>query len=157
MFYMSLNYYFCDGCGKEIFEADYYYSDNNGYDLCNDCAFILNKWTEKEYLSSIGCSLGNLHAAIKENKIVLWCGNKIPYYKRTDKKQRHSIQYETWRTSVYKRDNYTCQDCNKRGGKLNAHHLNSFKFYPNERYNIENGITLCMTCHRLRHKTRKVI
>jgi hypothetical protein len=55
---------------------------------------------------------------------------------------------ETWRTQVYKRDNFTCQICFKKSqGDLNAHHINCWAKYPNERLNIDNGITLCVKCH----------
>lgn len=60
---------------------------------------------------------------------------------------RHRREYKEWRTSVYERDNYTCQCCGSCGGRLNAHHINQFSDYPDLRYNVNNGITLCVECH----------
>lgn len=156
-YYTTCHYYICDNCKKELFEADYYYSNGNGYDLCSKCAFILKKYTEKEFLESIGISLDSFHAAINDDgEVVIWQGEPIPPFKRNNKQQRRTSQYAAWRTAVFERDNYTCQDCNQRGGELNAHHLQSFKKFPKLRYKIENGITLCEKCHRERHK-RKVV
>lgn len=60
---------------------------------------------------------------------------------------RHRREYKEWRTSVYERDNYTCQCCGARGTELNAHHINSFADYPELRYDVNNGITMCTKCH----------
>lgn len=60
---------------------------------------------------------------------------------------RHRREYKNWRTLVYERDDYTCQCCGSRGGRLNAHHINQFSDYPELRYDISNGITLCVNCH----------
>lgn len=60
---------------------------------------------------------------------------------------RHRREYKEWRTSVYERDNYTCQCCGTRGGRLNAHHINQFADYLDLRYDVNNGITLCVKCH----------
>lgn len=38
--------------------------------------------------------------------------------------------------------------CNKVGGPLHAHHIKSFAFYPDERYDLNNGKTLCINCHK---------
>ena len=57
-----------------------------------------------------------------------------------------------WRDKVYLRDDYVCQVCGQKGCKLNAHHLNSWDYYENERFNVDNGITLCENCHRKFHK-----
>jgi len=59
---------------------------------------------------------------------------------------RNLEQLRLWRQSVFTRDNYTCQVCGSRG-KLNAHHLNSWSLDLDNRFNLENGITLCKKCH----------
>lgn len=60
---------------------------------------------------------------------------------------RHRREYKEWRTAVYERDDYTCQCCGEKGGRLNAHHINQFADYPELRYDINNGITMCTKCH----------
>ena len=58
-----------------------------------------------------------------------------------------------WRSAVFARDDYTCQVCGSRGVRLNAHHLSSYADNPGVRYEEENGVTLCESCHRAFHKT----
>jgi hypothetical protein len=56
-------------------------------------------------------------------------------------------KYE-WRKQVFERDYYTCQCCgDNKGGNLNAHHLDGYDWCKVSRWDIENGITLCKTCH----------
>ena len=61
---------------------------------------------------------------------------------------RHSLEYRLWRTAVFVRDNYTCIWCGKRGGALNVDHIKSFSHYPELRFAIDNGRTLCVPCHK---------
>lgn len=70
-----------------------------------------------------------------------------------------------WRNLVFKRDSFTCQLCNIRGGKLHAHHivtlssiLETYKIKTIEHaincaflWDISNGLTLCEKCHKLQH------
>ena len=65
---------------------------------------------------------------------------------------RTSIEYKHWRSSVFVRDDFTCQDCQAESGKLNAHHIKEFSDYPQLRLDIDNGVTLCELCHKKRHK-----
>jgi hypothetical protein len=67
------------------------------------------------------------------------------------KKIRESKEYANWRESVFERDGYTCQKCEQIGGNLNAHHIKPFAEFENERFNTDNGVTLCRECHMNLH------
>lgn len=61
-------------------------------------------------------------------------------------------QEKIWRNKIYERDNYTCQHCGtKKSGGFNAHHIKSWANYPNLRFKVGNGITLCINCHKKEH------
>jgi len=66
----------------------------------------------------------------------------------SNQKGRRSHEHRKWSNSVKKRDNYCCKikncDC---FGKLEAHHILSYSQYPELRYDINNGITLCKYHH----------
>jgi hypothetical protein len=63
--------------------------------------------------------------------------------------------YKEFRKSVFERDDYTCQLCNKRGGNLEVHHIKPWRDYPELRFDINNGQTLCVVCHKRIDKYRK--
>lgn len=83
------------------------------------------------------------------NKTHLWQGGKTQEAKLI----RTSWEYRFWRTAVFKRDNYTCQNCGARNGNghtvyLEADHIKSFADFPELRFDIANGRTLCRDCHQ---------
>lgn len=61
--------------------------------------------------------------------------------------ERDSTKYDSWRKAVFKRDNFTCQLCSTRGGILNADHIKPWALYPELRFDLDNGRTLCLPCH----------
>lgn len=70
-------------------------------------------------------------------------------------KIRHSIEMRLWREAVFARDNWTCQICRYIGTDLNAHHIKPFAYYPELRFAIDNGITLCIKCHSKTYSYKK--
>lgn len=62
-----------------------------------------------------------------------------------------------WRKEVFNRDNYTCLICNQYGGTLNAHHLDGWGWCKERRFDITNGVTLCVSCHKNYHKIYGVL
>lgn len=87
------------------------------------------------------------HSRKKENHHN-WKGGITP----TNKLIRESTEYKLWRISVFERDNFTCVWCgikgSQTGGTLNADHIKPFAYYPELRFAIDNGRTLCVPCHR---------
>lgn len=61
---------------------------------------------------------------------------------------RGSWKYKVWRKSVFERDNYTCVLCGVRGGTLNADHIKPFSTFEDLRFDLDNGRTLCLECHK---------
>ena len=71
---------------------------------------------------------------------------------RSMKRERARLapQLKEWREAVFSRDNYTCQHCGN-NGHLHAHHIKPWADYPESRFEIPNGITLCEKCHGAIH------
>lgn len=67
---------------------------------------------------------------------------------------RLSLQYEIWRKEVYRRDKWTCRICEKHCQRKDivAHHLNNFADFPEMRFSVDNGLTLCRECHVKLHR-----
>lgn len=91
-----------------------------------------------------------LKASAQGKRLVL--EGKCPFWKGGLTKQnqiiRESAEYGIWRRAVYERDGYTCVECKIRGGKLNADHIKPFALFPEFRFELSNGRTLCVPCHR---------
>lgn len=109
---------------------------------CNECK---REFTVKNYRKSTAHFCSHLCASNFRNE-----------GKRTKEKIiRQSWAYKAWRTLVFERDNYTCQDCglhNEKGlGKsiiLHADHIKPFALFPDLRFEVSNGRTLCFPCHK---------
>ena len=84
----------------------------------------------------------------------IWTGSKNPRWKggvtAENARIRNSKEYVTWRNAVWNRDKSTCQECkysSHQAGKMIAHHIKGFAAYPELRFEVSNGITLCRPCH----------
>lgn len=78
-----------------------------------------------------------------------WKGGITPEHERL----RKTKEYRLWRTAVFMRDNYTCQNCGDRSKKshrvtIHADHIKPFSRFPELRFAIDNGRTLCVECHK---------
>ena len=59
--------------------------------------------------------------------------------------QRLSAELKQWRYNVFLRDEFACCYCgDDRGGNLNAHHIRHFSEFPDLRFDVRNGVTLCV-------------
>ena len=96
------------------------------------------------------CSMYCMGLARKGEHNPAWKGGSV-------RRATYAGRYKQWREAVMARDNWTCQECGvcRPTGRgryaMHAHHKLSWVNYPAERFNIDNGIALCVQCHRNTH------
>lgn len=108
-----------------------------GKPKCIDCKKVLDLYTAKRCRKCCGISMRG------ENHFNWKGGISKNFHSPAEPK------YREWRGKVFERDNWTCQTCGKRGCYLEAHHIKRWSDYPDLRYVLENGVTLCLQCHKL--------
>lgn len=114
-----------------------------GYTPANKGKKVIFSKKHKENLSK--ALMGHKPTCIHKGKEShLWKGGITPLNKII----RMSASSINWRKMVFERDNYTCQKCKKIGGNLQADHIKPFALFPELRFEISNGRTLCIDCHR---------
>ncbi len=59
-------------------------------------------------------------------------------------------KYKMWQRMIFERDGFKCVWCNSKE-RIEADHIKRWATHPELRYNVDNGRTLCLSCH---NKTR---
>lgn len=148
----------CEICGKKVERVKYEY-DRNEHHLCSKkCAGI---WTSENLVGENNHNYGIKFSYAHRKKIGDGCRGEKHYrwkggIKSENQKIRNQMDYKDWRTAVFEKDSYTCQRCLDRNGLgkaiyLEAHHIIPFAVAPEERFELDNGATLCKPCHDYIH------
>lgn len=66
--------------------------------------------------------------------------------KLESERRLYDIRYKEWRNSVLDRDGHKCTRCGSTE-KLHVHHKKEWHRFPELRYEISNGKTVCFSCH----------
>src|SRR5574340_350175 len=151
----------CPICEKTLDEGEFYLCKTrrpNGLSYrCRKCTSEYSKThrdkinaRRKEYRHKIGVSKSNKPGAPKGFKHLKrrTTSGKISGPKYFSRGKEYVEGWNELRKVIYKRDNWTCQECgvkchNSTKKKIQCHHID---------YNIKNGdhnnlITLCVSCH----------
>lgn len=135
--------------------------------ICLFCKkdFVTTYKQPRKKFCSLSCStksrpemnLANLQKRDKEKQrlfISSRTGEKHPLWikdrsmLKDDSKERGGQLHREWSNQVKKRDEWKCKiDNNDCCGRLESHHILSWKDNPELRYTLNNGITLCHFHH----------
>lgn len=139
----------CD-CGKSYIT----YKSNVTSGYCSSCG-CFKKETATETINKVNDSDTN-----KGPNKYNWKGGT----KNFKRLIRDSARYKEWRRSVFTRDRWNCQSCNRKADIV--HHIKEFSsileeysiksledsYKCSELWDISNGKSLCDECHVLEHK-----
>ncbi len=119
----------------------------------------VKKWNRKQKVKRRPKKLKKQDALVayaKSEKKKEWKKRVFAGWKDTPEQAaiRCSPEYQEWRRTVLERDNYTCQHCEKTGGRLVVHHIKTFKMNIELRMDPDNGVVLCNKCHETLHLSR---
>lgn len=117
----------------------------------------MSKTTNKKIV--ITCHLCGKETSIKRyrksrarlNFCSSYCHNKYQSINRKSTDMvllRNSDEYRAWRKLIFERDSYTCKMCGEIARQIQAHHIFPVRDYPDLTLDINNGITLCVICHK---------
>lgn len=129
----------------------------------DDDGNIYYDFTEKDIYEQLSLEIDEEYSDIEtllkflyeEELITIISNSVIKLNYLEEGRDRNSKEYKQWRNKVFQRDDYTCNKCHKRGGKIQAHHIKPWALYIDDRFNVDNGITLCNECHRQEHSNNK--
>jgi hypothetical protein len=129
--------FICEECSKEAFRK----GKETKRRFCSpEC---MRTWRSRLWKDG-AIKRDNHHIFSKGGDNPNWKGGITP----VNELLRRTPEYRAWRAEVFKRDGYTCQLCGQKGGDLNADHIKPFSTHPELRHDVDNGRTLCVSCHR---------
>lgn len=114
------------------------------------CKYCNKEFTQKTYRNNVFCSPECTTEMKKGKNSPTWKGGI-----KKEKDRRKSLEMVSWRKAVFKRDDYTCQICLMKSRYLEPHHIFFYANFPELRAVLDNGITLCKSCHTFVHKSIK--
>lgn len=112
---------------------------------CEECSVTNNRVALRKKFQKLLCDKHYYH--YMQHGKILW-GDIRPTITTSEKRAKGTVEHAKWRKAVFERDDYRCQICGERGGKLEADHIKPFKYFPKLRTVLSNGRTLCVSCHK---------
>lgn len=140
----------CKACSK-VFEGAAFreakycskacWSDRRKKKQCLNCGDTITSYTALKFCG-VNCSktyrVGKNAARWKDGKSL------------ERERLRLGKEVRAWRIAVFVRDNHTCQQCGT-AKDLHAHHVKHWATTPELRFDLDNGLTLCIDCHGIIH------
>lgn len=144
----------CAACGTH-FEAQAHFVRQGGGVYCSRACWRATRFQGETHYCEV-CAKQFRVSPSKLKNPSRWCSVVCAGIARRDPDAaaRQSWRYAQWRRAVFERDDYTCQRCRERGGVLHAHHQEPWARYPALRFEVSNGVTLCVRCHSQTHRFR---
>ncbi len=124
--------------------------------ICAECqsVFLPRQPALRKRFCSRRCHMHNLHHKQGGEHHWNWRAGRS---KAISKDSNNPLAI-AWRQAIYRRDGWQCVICRVHCRQKNivAHHRLGYTDYPDQRYILDNGMTLCRACHLWAHRPIKI-
>jgi len=155
----------CETCGKEFYAPGWSIKKGFSRFCCLNCRRHNQETKNIMSLKKIGKPTWNKGLSkLTDKRLDYDRPTTFKSQGKCDLKEiiRHNFRYRKWRSDIYMRDDFTCQICGQRGGKIEADHIKPFSIIIEESniktleqaleckelWDTNNGRTLCLECHK---------
>lgn len=125
-----------------------FYTNGKSFFNC-ECKICGKKWTNSWGNLSLGQGCWECHLANKFGE------NHPNWNPNLTDEQREELrdvgENVKWRNNIFENADYTCEICNVKGNRLNAHHKDGYHWCKERRFDVSNGVCLCNDCHKTFH------
>lgn len=135
----------CDFCGKEFYKVKSQIPKYKYHFCSKSCQASAYK---ELYKGTNNPCFGKERLDMRGENNWSWNPNRTHEQRVAERKE---AQNKNWRRDVFVKYDYICQCCKKRGGNIVAHHIDSYDWCEEKRYDVNNGIVLCESCHKNFH------
>lgn len=113
------------------------FNGKNNHSRCGDIRVLNPDGTLKEIIPVAQCQEPKFKLIVQENADLLDNNRRTP-------------EYESWREKIIKRDHKTCALCGSKEW-IEVHHISRWIDDTDSRLRHDNGVCLCIICHRKYH------
>lgn len=124
---------------------------------CGKTTIVLAGHLVSGHTNSCGCQMKENTAKANRERLTGKRGADTPrwmeHLSQDQRDRRRDTRHKEWSADVLEREGYSCAVCRERG-KMHAHHFEGYSRNPDLRYEPDNGVCLCESCHYTLHKAK---
>ena len=139
----------CSVCGKEVYKRPSEIKGKKHLFCSVECK---NKGVSIFQSGENHPMYGTKRFDMRGENNINWNPNLTQEERKLSKNRTLLPEYVKWHKEILKRDHWTCQVSGYRGREIVVHHLNSWNSNKEERFDINNAITISKDIHKLFHK-----
>lgn len=142
----------CNAKGLKLITTEEEYTNFKSYHQCRVNIMCINNHITNRRVSHLMTNKIHIFGKCRKCHLDSWSNPETnPSYIDGRTKNYIGLRDEKllkpWKKNIFRRDDHKCIICDDDKNGLRAHHLNGYNWDIKNRFNLDNGVTLCIKHH----------